>query len=403
MFHFKTPTNAMYPACRVVMNKLYHDATLLHENLSGSGGVSKSLSVDDIFQCLSVANLNAHSYYPNDSEPDRAALFPMAAIIAHSCQPNCIYSIHNNSIEYYAIKEIKLGESITSTYLSWDHLTKCNTLERRLKLQESKDFYCMCMKCRGIDYSRGINCNNRGCCGVTYSVNKDQLRSSEKITDSLSVMLCSSCGVQTRSYLRVIEKDLSVELVNIIKNIPSNIMSAINDLEILATIASQQLSPTHSIVINVLLSLVYGYVEVARTFENSDYKMTCEYLMDAVMNLVRVIRIIECIDSECQKISVCHSYSYNLSENNDSGSNRSHDFHHAIHPPSPYNVPHVMTVCTYLNRCHQPLPDWILSYLPLLQVFYGESNSNVKIIKRSFGIKSEENDIESVKEYCKQC
>eukprot|EP01035_Chromulina_nebulosa_P029483 gene29483-39076_t len=90
MFHFNSPKDTTHEPCKLSMIRLAEEADRIYVEMRRS---NEQVSVEEIFKCLSIVNLNAHSFFPNESEPNRAALFPLAAIISHSCQPNTIYAI----------------------------------------------------------------------------------------------------------------------------------------------------------------------------------------------------------------------------------------------------------------------------------------------------------------------
>ena len=93
------------------------------------------------------------------------ALFPLAAMANHSCNPNCGHSTRQGgAMRYYAQRAIAAGEEVTISYLGG--LWAKSSRERRSALLLEKCFFCNCDRCRAPDTCRGLRCLAAVCGGV---------------------------------------------------------------------------------------------------------------------------------------------------------------------------------------------------------------------------------------------
>ena len=80
-----------------------------------------------------------------------------ASRINHSCNPNCIYTINESTINVTAATDIQIGEEIHVSYLGiflW-----AGKQNRRSNLQRDKYFTCECDRCcKESDFASGIPC-----------------------------------------------------------------------------------------------------------------------------------------------------------------------------------------------------------------------------------------------------
>mmetsp|Transcript_17029 Transcript_17029/g.25775 ORF Transcript_17029/g.25775 Transcript_17029/m.25775 type:complete len:474 (+) Transcript_17029:50-1471(+) len=72
-------------------------------------------------------------------------VYPHAAILNHSCDPNCILRFTNSDIEIVALRDIAKGEQLTHSYID---LVK-DTITRQQHLSTLHGFVCSCKRCRG--------------------------------------------------------------------------------------------------------------------------------------------------------------------------------------------------------------------------------------------------------------
>ena len=104
------------------------------------------LSCAQMNKVLRIYCANAHQIATesanNDGSKGCSGVFPMTALMNHSCEPNCGFSCGNT----YASRDSMAGEELTISYLSAEDLAK-PTVERQRILQEGFHFDCVCLKC----------------------------------------------------------------------------------------------------------------------------------------------------------------------------------------------------------------------------------------------------------------
>ncbi|KAL8431532.1 hypothetical protein Efla_000578 [Eimeria flavescens] len=78
----------------------------------------------------------------------RWAVYPKAAMVNHSCEPNVTYRNLDGLLVYFAVRDIRPGDMITMTYV--DQLY-ASAAFRSKRLQEIKCFSCACTRCKNMD------------------------------------------------------------------------------------------------------------------------------------------------------------------------------------------------------------------------------------------------------------
>ncbi|KXS12948.1 SET domain-containing protein [Gonapodya prolifera JEL478] len=75
-------------------------------------------------------------------------LFPLGALLNHSCEPNCVYGAgQDGTIVFRTIKEVKEGEELLVSYIPLDDPLPV----RRGVLLTTKHFWCECSRCGGSE------------------------------------------------------------------------------------------------------------------------------------------------------------------------------------------------------------------------------------------------------------
>eukprot|EP01113_Clastostelium_recurvatum_P049525 TRINITY_DN9189_c0_g1_i1.p1 TRINITY_DN9189_c0_g1~~TRINITY_DN9189_c0_g1_i1.p1 ORF type:complete len:605 (-),score=58.13 TRINITY_DN9189_c0_g1_i1:14-1828(-) len=153
-----------------------------------SGSVDPSLL--PVLAC--VIHVNAFGgTHPTTRQPISTGVFPLAAMMSHSCQPNAYYKISGSTMEVRAIRDIAQGEPICDTYV--DLLD--TTIQRQEKLMRDKFFFCDCSRCRDPSecgrYMSGITCLPCQGKGDRAYILPNILLKDGKITD---VWGCERCG-----------------------------------------------------------------------------------------------------------------------------------------------------------------------------------------------------------------
>lgn len=353
------PSEAGLEACRAVMERLWTEAEVYYRLFYGednqghllSGGVP--VRVEDIFSALSIAHLNAHSFHPSDQEPDRAAIFPVSAKIAHSCLPNSSYTVTESGLEYYAVSHISVGESITASYLDSDVLIS-STEKRRARLARSKDFFCLCVKCRRPDYASGLPCRSNGCVGVSICA----------ATGGPARWRCTVCGSRLEPAVKTLR---SVEREYNALQDCDDVDEFVDQLTCLIDAARPDLSRTHHLLLEMSLELSTVHLAVAHAVGLGDgeegARLVNEHRRSAVSILQNVVSNIECVHDECKCL---HSDCCQLS-----------------HPPTATAAYIVYrALCSVVRMKSEVIPRWITRYRSLLETLYGRENTNVATMRQ---------------------
>ncbi|CAM9805203.1 unnamed protein product [Sphacelaria rigidula] len=128
--------------------------------------------VEEMVELACRVNVNAHGLR-DDSGSNfvvGVGMFPLAAMINHSCRPNCTFTYHGEKMMVRTLEPVKAGTELTVYYI--DLLQ--STADRQRMLLESKHFLCCCPRCetRGLAdvYLDGVcclDCGQDGCLAAT--------------------------------------------------------------------------------------------------------------------------------------------------------------------------------------------------------------------------------------------
>ena len=111
-----------------------------------------------------IINANAHSI---PSSP-LFALYPLASMLNHSCDPNAFLFPEAESVVVRASRPILPGEEVSLSYVP---LFQPRALRRR-QLKEERYFRCECLRCAAWDRERelsGIACKVKACGGFHFA------------------------------------------------------------------------------------------------------------------------------------------------------------------------------------------------------------------------------------------
>jgi len=119
--------------------------------------VSKLILIDQ-FNSHDYHGHCATSQFSSMMPSESSALFLFRSQIFQSCSPNAFFSSHTSDgkLECTAVRSIKAGDMITSTYI--DQFEDLPTHQRRKFLIETHEYMCRCPRCIGPDYLRPVHC-----------------------------------------------------------------------------------------------------------------------------------------------------------------------------------------------------------------------------------------------------
>lgn len=304
-YHRDSPASGEYAECASLLRGLLSEANDLHK-LFKKKNVHFDLSIETIFKILSVLSFNSHAYQgvgtvfcettiPAEGSRAGSALFYLASKVAHSCEPNLMYTSKRvkNSMSYFALKDIKAGDMLTFNYILESDTVR-PTPGRRLKLRESKDFNCCCSKCTGPDFSRGMKCSAQGC--------RDGIQLCTYHNNGIEVSderwLCNRCGstaspsateaaavIKFRRFAAAFSKarpDLPLQLEKLMEE----------NLRVL--------SPTHYIMCESYMMLSTLHASSAAVYEQVFNPRLCDMSRLAAAGAsLRAVQIMECVANNC--------------------------------------------------------------------------------------------------------
>ncbi|KAJ3098398.1 hypothetical protein HDU97_004026 [Phlyctochytrium planicorne] len=110
---------------------------------------SLATSASKLLQLACRINVNSHVITSPTSQLTRniaVGMFPLVAIINHSCRPNCTYvtSGIDGTMSVRTLSHVSPGEELTLSYVD----LYASKQDRRRKLQDTKFFTCECKRCQ---------------------------------------------------------------------------------------------------------------------------------------------------------------------------------------------------------------------------------------------------------------
>ncbi|KAH3744711.1 histone-lysine N-methyltransferase ASHR1 [Pelomyxa schiedti] len=168
-------------------------------------GEDLRVPASELVQILAKLETNAFNISNDDFQPIGVGLYPLAAIINHSCKPNCVTVFEGDTVFVRAIEPITAGTELTVTYIELGATVQ----QRREELMNNFAFLCKCDQCiedlnpgsRTVELS-GYRCTNPGCNGAIPE------------TSEKSEAACLSCRVAHGPYSSLMEKkEMSLRLL----------------------------------------------------------------------------------------------------------------------------------------------------------------------------------------------
>lgn len=108
------------------------------------GGDALGISMREAVEVLCRLKCNSHTLVDGDLREYGAGLYPLAALVNHSCAPNCVQSFTSGGvIEVRVMRALAEGEEVTISYVDLAQPPK----ERRAELLGRYCFECACSAC----------------------------------------------------------------------------------------------------------------------------------------------------------------------------------------------------------------------------------------------------------------
>ncbi|KAI4367111.1 hypothetical protein MLD38_022882 [Melastoma candidum] len=149
------------------------------------------IDIREITESFSKLSCNAHTICDSELRPLGTGLYPVIAIINHSCAPNSVLVFDERTAVVRAVQHISKGSEVFISYIE----TAASTATRRKALKEQYFFDCLCIRCAKMGTPddikesailEGYRCQDSRCFGFL-------LRDSEN-----EEFMCQECG-QARS------------------------------------------------------------------------------------------------------------------------------------------------------------------------------------------------------------
>lgn len=214
-----------------------------------------------------------------------SGLFPTAALLEHSCLPNCSYSFDMKNgfkIKVEAACTIKVGDHLTTTY---SHVLWCTQL-RQQHLKDTKYFNCVCERCKDPT-ELGTHFSTLRCMGSEeLPCNGLQLPKDPLSPDS--EWACNKCPITvTKEQVSFFTGRMNEEIEAILASTPTP-----KHLEDLLEKLENFLHPTHCLMFSVKHSLLqlYGTHKSSPIESLKDETLTKKLEMcDELLKVVKIL------------------------------------------------------------------------------------------------------------------
>lgn len=158
--------------CAIIVQRLINSA------LSSTASIPRCVTVDDCIEVICKLSCNLFTIVDDFQNEAGIGCYPYAALINHSCEPNCIQRFDAAAnIVIRCVKDIQPGEELTISYAD----TGKPTWYRQRELLRTYHFHCQCTRCTAYDATDGYCCTAQRCSAGANSTassvsNTSQLR-----------------------------------------------------------------------------------------------------------------------------------------------------------------------------------------------------------------------------------
>jgi SET and MYND domain-containing protein len=123
------------------------------------------LNATEMLNLFSKFSTNNFNITNPEMQPIGIGLYPTAALLNHSCSPNCVVVFDGTKIKVRAIQNVAVGEEVTIPYVEVGVAKE----ERQKDLQDHFYFTCQCNKCQDDEFNlklKALRCNDTSCPGL---------------------------------------------------------------------------------------------------------------------------------------------------------------------------------------------------------------------------------------------
>eukprot|EP00960_Hanusia_phi_P007857 224857-Hanusia_phi.AAC.1 len=125
-----------------------HIAMTLREYMRGGrkdGEEEEGLDMREVMEDICRLSCNCYTIVDEEERAVGIGLFPIAALMNHSCSPSCVQSFHGRRMQLRALRDIEEGEELTLSYIDPAE----PLVVRQEELRKRYFFSCTCNMCEG--------------------------------------------------------------------------------------------------------------------------------------------------------------------------------------------------------------------------------------------------------------
>jgi hypothetical protein len=133
-----------------------HECAEITRRLIAVGGDDQIPSIDQCICIICTLACNLFTIADDFQNEAGVGCYPYAAMLNHSCDPNCIQRFDANAnIVIRVVRRVEVGEELCISYTD----TGMPTWYRQQELLKSYHFHCQCARCTRWDARNGYACN----------------------------------------------------------------------------------------------------------------------------------------------------------------------------------------------------------------------------------------------------
>mmetsp|Transcript_48 Transcript_48/g.83 ORF Transcript_48/g.83 Transcript_48/m.83 type:complete len:476 (+) Transcript_48:25-1452(+) len=233
----------------------------------------------DLVQFWCAMNVNAHGCGGRLGEEDVAVgLFPLGAMVNHSCVANCAWSVMNGCFVVRAVTKIAQGHELTLPYVDLG----LPTAERRHRLMRSKFFLCRCERCESpSELGRCVNSIRCPSCGGWSHPDLASLPLDEEAKGEVRHWRCESCSISHKSTQVQVVRSV-IERANQLA-VDGEVFVACDRLEELEGSLQKSLHPNNAVLADTYRALIRCALKVDDPYRAVRYTKKVLAILEGVL------------------------------------------------------------------------------------------------------------------------